>query len=110
MEIGKFLALAAIVFTLHGVLFRDSPYWKAFVAMALSIETSEIIYIFLLRPLRGQPPLLRRRAIDDFEAWPLGNGIRWSRLGERYSSDELILLFGIIAVMLFAVTLWVLRM
>lgn len=110
IEIGKFVALAAIVFSLHSVLFRDYSYWKAFVAMALSVEAGELTYVFLLRPLRGQPPILRRRPTDNFETWPLGNGVKWSRLGERYSSDELILVFGVIAVMLLATMLWTARM
>jgi hypothetical protein len=86
------------------------PYWKELVNWLLIWSAGSTISYFVVRPLRGLPPLFRKRETDDFETWLTGNGWRWSRLRERYTTNELILLFGTIGVLLFACFLWTTKM
>ncbi len=75
--------------------------------LVLASVFAQLLNILVLRPARGMPPLLRKKDSDDFETWLTGNGFRLSRLRERYTGDELILVFGSIGVALFAYVLWI---
>jgi hypothetical protein len=92
--------LACVAMALQRWTLRGIPSWKIFVLLLLSAEAGRFANIFILRPLRGQPPLFRFRYGDDFATYLGGGEIKWSRLFERYSSDELILLVGVLIVLL----------
>ena len=89
--------------------FIHEPFYAVSGMLAIGSIFAQLLNVLILRPARGMPPLVRKRDSDDFETWLGGNGFRLSRLRERYSGDELILVFGSTAVALFAYILWITR-
>jgi len=105
------LAINAVVAEFMRERFMQNvPFWSAYIWWNLTIAVGFHFYYLIFRPLRGQPPLFRKRPGDDFETWLLGSGFKWSRLTERYTTDELLLVFGFQAVLLFATLFYSVRM
>ncbi len=96
--VSVLFGLGAYCAAMRGTFYPDKPYWHVLGTFLLSNAVAWVLIIFVVRPLRGMPPLIRKRPQDDFETWLTGYGFRWGRLRERYSTNELIWLFGVLVV------------
>ena len=109
VALSAFGLLAVFVAVLQPNFFPEIAAWKLYVMFVAGLATSHLISFLVVRPMRGMPPIFRKRYTDDFETWMGGNGLRWSRIYERYTTQELILLVAVIS-MLFAFTMaWAIR-
>lgn len=104
------IADAAVAAFFQRAFIREHTFLQVYAWYSLVVASGLYFYHLILRPVRGMPPLFRRRKCDDFETWISGDGLKISRLRERYSTDELILLFGFQVVLLLAMLLYASRM
>jgi hypothetical protein len=87
-----FCAISAIALSKE----LGKPFVPTLLLLLVAGAITQVIFIFVLRPAAGKPALFRIRESDDFETFLTGKRFDLSRLRERYSVGEIVLLVFVI--------------
>ena len=98
-------AVSALLFMawMATFLYTDRSYMERFALVFLTWTTGMITYFFIVRPMQGLKPLFRQHREEKYETSFIPQGLKPSRLLERYRGDEFLLLFGLLAVCIGAI-------
>jgi len=88
----NFAAAACVALFIELMPHPELPFWKELLALLYSYFSMWVIIFFVMRPLFGSPTVFRTRDTDRYGARVTGRDLSWTRLRERYTTTEIVVI------------------